>query len=46
MYGIHVIKWGDETVSYLNIIKQAMQANAARDQALKKFEKTVASLKK
>ena len=46
MYGIHVLKWGDETVSYLNIIKQAMQANADRKQVLKNFEKTVASLKK
>jgi hypothetical protein len=33
-------------VSYLDIIKQAIQANADREQALKNFEKTVASLKK
>ena len=47
VYGIHVIKWKVvKSVSYLDIIKQAIQANADRKQVLKNFEKTVASLKK
>ena len=44
-----VFMWSSEEmekISYLDILKQAIQANADRKQALKNFEKTVASLRK